>query len=68
MGSAGTVILFDTWGVHRGSPVAIDGDRHVAVNYYREGAKLPRSDFGYDVKKDTKRYHSHYDSIAQRNT
>ena len=57
-GSAGTVILFDTWGVHKGCPVSASGDRHVAVNYYRKGANLPRSDFGFDVQKDTKRYHA----------
>ena len=55
--AAGTVVLFDTWGVHKGLPVTAGGDRHVAVNYYREGSDLPRSDFGFDVEKDTKRFH-----------
>ena len=56
IGEAGTIVLFDTWGVHRGLPPHPDTVRHVLVNYYRKGASLPRSDFGFDVQADYKRY------------
>jgi hypothetical protein len=52
----GTVILFDTWGVHRGIKVLNGGDRHMVVNYYRPGKDLERSDFGYDDYADYKKY------------
>lgn len=54
----GSLILFDTWGVHCGTKTLEGGDRHVVVNYYRPGKNLPRSDFGYDSKKDFQKYHS----------
>jgi hypothetical protein len=56
--SAGALVLFDTWGVHKGLPTSIGGDRHIVVNYYRKGADLPRSDFGFSVVDDSKKYHS----------
>jgi hypothetical protein len=52
----GTIVFFDTWGVHKGLSPAPEGDRHVLVNYYRKGANLPRSDFGFDAAKDYRRY------------
>lgn len=55
-GPRGTIVLFDTWGVHKGMTPRPDGERHVLVNYYRKGANLPRSDFGFDVKADHQRY------------
>ena len=57
----GTLILFDTWGVHCGLSPSIEGDRHVIVNYYRPGANLPRSDFGFDPKADYKKYFGKYE-------
>ena len=57
----GTLILFDTWGVHCGLSPSRTGDRHVIVNYYRPGANLPRSDFGYDPKSDYKKYFGKYE-------
>ena len=30
--------------------------RSVLVNYYRKGANLPRSDFGFDAQADYQRY------------
>ncbi len=57
----GTLILFDTWGVHCGLSPAKNGDRHVIVNYYRPGENLPRSDFGFDPKADYKKYFSKYE-------
>jgi hypothetical protein len=60
IGPAGTIVLFDTWGVHRGLPPAPGTERHVLVNYYRKGADLPRSDFGFDVKADHQRYAVNY--------
>jgi hypothetical protein len=59
-GPRGTIVLFDTWGVHRGMSPAAGGERHVLVNYYRKGAGLPRSDFGFDAKADHQRYHVDY--------
>lgn len=56
IGEAGTIVLFDTWGVHRGLPPQPGTERHVLVNYYRKGANLPRSDFGFDVQADYQRY------------
>jgi len=56
VGPAGTVVLFDTWGVHRGLSPMHGYERHVLVNYYRKGANLPRSDFGFDAEADYKRY------------
>jgi hypothetical protein len=53
----GSLILFDTWGVHCGTNILEGGDRHVVVNYYRPGKDLSRSDFGYDSKKDFEKYH-----------
>jgi hypothetical protein len=55
-GPAGTIVLFDTWGVHRGIAPQPGFERHVLVNYYRKGANLPRSDFGFDANADYKRY------------
>jgi len=55
-GPQGTIVLFDTWGVHKGITPEPGRERHVLVNYYRKGANLPRSDFGYSVKADTQRY------------
>ena len=49
-------MLFDTWGVHRGISPAQGAERHVLVNYYRKGADLPRSDFGFDAAADYQRY------------
>ena len=58
-GPPGTIVLFDTWGVHKGvSPAG--GERHVLVNYYRQGADLPRSDFGFSAQADHQRYHVDY--------
>jgi hypothetical protein len=56
LGPAGTVVLFDTWGVHRGISPEPGTARHVLVNYYRKGANLPRSDFGFDAQADYQRY------------
>ena len=50
----GSLILFDTWGVHCGTDVGVDGDRHIVVNYYKEGKNLKRSNFGYDSVQDLK--------------
>jgi hypothetical protein len=55
-GPAGTIVLFDTWGIHRGLSPLPGHERHVLVNYYRKGANLPRSDFGFDAEADYKRY------------
>lgn len=55
-GRRGTIVLFDTWGVHRGLSPAQGRERHVLVNYYRKGANLPRSDFGFDAQTDYQRY------------
>jgi phytanoyl-CoA dioxygenase PhyH len=60
VGPRGTIILFDTWGVHKGIPPQPGGERHILVNYYRKGADLPRSDFGFDAQADYKRYHIDY--------
>ena len=54
---AGAVAIFDTWAVHRGMSPGRNGERNILVNYFRKGANLPRSDFGFDVKADFKRYH-----------
>ena len=51
-GNKGDVILFDTWGVHCGTNIGKNGDRHVVVNYYKPGKDLPRSNFGYDDVQD----------------
>lgn len=59
-GPRGTIVLFDTWGVHKGVPPTPSGERHILVNYFRKGADLPRSDFGFDVQADYKRYHLDY--------
>jgi hypothetical protein len=56
IGAAGTIVLFDTWGVHRGVSPLPGAERHVLVNYYRMGADLPPSDFGFDAAADYKRY------------
>ena len=56
MGKKGTLVLFDTWGVHCGTNTLEGGDRHVVVNYYRPGKDLPRSDFGFDDKKDLNKF------------
>jgi hypothetical protein len=61
-GPRGTIVLFDTWGVHRGMSAAPGGDRHALVNYYRKGANLPRSDFGFDAQADYRRY-----ALGQKN-
>lgn len=61
-GAAGTIVLFDTWGVHRGIAPAPGFERHVLVNYYRKGANLPRSNFGFDAQADYKRYAVDYKS------
>jgi len=53
-GNKGDVILFDTWGVHCGTNIGKDGDRHVVVNYYKPGKDLPRSNFGYNDNLDEK--------------
>jgi hypothetical protein len=55
-GPAGTIVLFDTWGVHRGLAPEPGFERHVLVNYYRKGADLPRSNFGFDAQADYQRY------------
>ena len=60
VGPAGTLVLFDTWGVHRGLSPLPGRERHVLVNYYRKGANLPRSDFGLDAQADYQRYHVDY--------
>ena len=60
IGPQGTIVLFDTWGVHKGIPPGPDGERHVLVNYYRRGADLPRSDFGFNAQADYQRYHVDY--------
>ena len=52
----GSLILFDTWGVHCGTSPTQDGDRHSITNYYRPGKNLPRSDFGFDPGRDYKKY------------
>jgi hypothetical protein len=59
-GPRGTIILFDTWGVHKGIPPQPGGERHILVNYYRKGADLPRSDFGFNAQADYQRYHVDY--------
>lgn len=56
IGPRGTIVLFDTFGVHKGMTPRPDGERHVLVNYYRRGADLPRSDFGFNVQADHQRY------------
>lgn len=56
IGPAGTAVLFDTWGVHRGISPVPGAERHVLVNYYRKGANLPRSNFGFDAQADYQRY------------
>jgi hypothetical protein len=53
---AGTIVLFDTWGVHKGLSPYPGFERHVLVNYYRKGADLPRSNFGFDAQADYQRY------------
>lgn len=53
-GNKGDVILFDTWGIHCGTNISPNGDRHVVVNYYKPGKDLPRSNFGYDYRIDQK--------------
>ena len=60
LGKKGTLVLFDTWGVHCGTSSLLGGDRHVVVNYYRPGKDLPRSDFGFNSAKDFKKYHQQY--------
>ena len=60
IGPRGTIILFDTWGVHKGIPPRPGGERHILVNYYRKGADLPRSDFGFNAQADYQRYHVDY--------
>ncbi len=60
IGPCGTIVLFDTWGVHKGMSPTPEGERHILVNYYRKGADLPRSDFGFDAQADYKRYHVDY--------
>jgi hypothetical protein len=60
IGPLGTIVLFDTWGVHKGITPRPGGERHVLVNYYRKGANLPRSDFGFNAQADHKRYHVDY--------
>lgn len=57
----GTLILFDTWNVHCDLSPNRTGDSHVIVNYYRPGANLHRSDFGYDPKSDYKKYFDNYE-------
>jgi hypothetical protein len=64
-GPRGTLVLFDTWGVHKGIPPQRDGERHILVNYYRKGANLPRSDFGFSAQADYKRYHVDYKQHKQ---
>lgn len=59
-GPRGTIVLFDTWGVHKGTSPEPGRVRHVAVNYYREGANLPRSNFGFDAQADYQRYAVEY--------
>jgi hypothetical protein len=59
-GPRGTIVLFDTWGVHKGMSPLPGGERHVLVNYYRAGADLPRSNFGFDAAADHQRYHVDY--------
>ncbi len=56
VGARGTAVLFDTWGVHCGLTPMSGGERHIVFNYYRKGADLPRSDFGFDVQADHRRY------------
>ena len=53
-GNKGDVILFDTWGIHCGTNISPNGDRHVVVNYYKQGKDLPRSNFGYNYQIDKK--------------
>ena len=60
IGPRGTIVIFDTWGVHKGVSPQPGGERHVLVNYYRKGANLPRSDFGFDAHADHQRYHVDY--------
>lgn len=60
IGPRGTIIVFDTWGVHKGIPPRPGGERHILVNYYRKGADLPRSDFGFNAQADYQRYHVDY--------
>ena len=60
IGPRGTIVIFDTWGVHKGVSPQPGGERHVLVNYYRKGADLPRSDFGFDANADHQRYHVDY--------
>lgn len=66
IGPAGTIVLFDTWGVHRGLSPAPGTERHVLVNYYRKGANLPRSDFGFDAQTDYDRYAVDYKKYVNR--
>ncbi len=65
VGPAGTIVLFDTWGVHRGIAPRPGAERHVLVNYYRKGANLPRSNFGFDAQADYKRYAVDYKQYKQ---
>jgi hypothetical protein len=65
IGPQGTIILFDTWGVHKGIPPRPGGERHILVNYYRKGADLPRSDFGFNAQADYQRYHVDYKKHKQ---
>ena len=55
-GPRGTIVLFDTWGVHKGVSPEQGRTRHVLVSYYREGANLSRSNFGFDAQADYQRY------------
>jgi hypothetical protein len=55
-GPCGTIVVFDTWGVHKGLAPQPGRERHVLVNYYRKGANLPRSNFGFDAQADYQRY------------
>ena len=59
-GPRGTIVIFDTWGVHKGTSPEPGHVRHVLVNYYREGANLPRSNFGFDAQADYQRYAVNY--------
>jgi hypothetical protein len=36
IGKAGTLVIFDTNGIHRGKPLAPDGMRYAMTNYYRD--------------------------------
>ena len=65
IGPKGTIVLFDTFGVHKGMSPRPGGERHVLVNYYRKGADLPRSDFGFNVQADHQRYAVDYKKYKQ---